>query len=215
MVFIKISVDLGVEVAKERLKEDASLGQRTFLPVEDIIHLLSICLKTTQFTYNRTYFQQVFGLAMNMPISAVIANMVMDNVEQRALTTSPVKPFLWKQYVDDVISAERLLSHLNSVEPFIQFTLKHEKDRHLTFLDLNVHRGELGNLEANVYYKPTHTEKYLAVDSHHHICHKKSVAKILVKRAEGSSLNSKAKERRYVSNVLKANGFTKTFLCNC
>ena len=86
MVFIKISVDLGVEVAKERLKEDASLGQRTFLPVEDIIHLLSICLKTTQFTYNCTYFQQVFGLAMNMPISAVIANMIMDNVEQRALT---------------------------------------------------------------------------------------------------------------------------------
>ena len=206
MLFIKISVDLGVEVAKERLKEDASLGQRTSLPVEDIIHLLSICLKTTQFTYNRTYFQQVIGLAMNMPISAVIANMVMDDVEQRALTTSLVKPFLWKRYVDDVISAERLLSHLNSVEPFIQFTLKHEKDRHLNFLHLNVHRGEL---------EPTHTEKYLAVDSHHHICHKKSVAKILVKRAEGSSLNSKAKERRYVSNVLKANGFTKTFLCNC
>ncbi|CAH3112218.1 unnamed protein product, partial [Pocillopora meandrina] len=47
-------------------------------------------------------------------------------------------------YVDDVISAvsgneaERLLSHLNSVEPSIQFTLEREKDRHLSFLDLNV-----------------------------------------------------------------------------
>ena len=44
--------------------------------------------------------------------------------------TSPVKPFFWKRYVDDVISAvsgneaEHLLSHLNSVEPSIQFSVK-------------------------------------------------------------------------------------------
>ena len=60
----KIPVDLAVKVAEERLREDASLGQRTSLPVEDIIHLLSFCLKTTQFTYNGTYYQQVFGTAM-------------------------------------------------------------------------------------------------------------------------------------------------------
>ena len=62
-------------------------GQRT-LPVEDIIHLLSFCLKTTQFTYNGTYYQQVFGTAMGSPVSAVIANMAMEDVEQRALATS-------------------------------------------------------------------------------------------------------------------------------
>ena len=57
--------------------------------------------------------------------------MVMEDVEQRALATSAVKPFFWKRYVDDVTSAvsgneaERLLS------PSIQFTLQREKDRHL------------------------------------------------------------------------------------
>ena len=73
--------------------------------MEDIIHLLSFCLKTTQFTYNDTYYQHVFGTAMGSPVSAVIANMVMEDVEQRALATSPVKPFFWKLYADDVISA--------------------------------------------------------------------------------------------------------------
>ena len=216
-LFTKIPVDLAVKVAEERLREDASLGLRTSLPVEDIIHLLSFCLKTTQFTYNGTYYQQVFGTAMGSPVSAVIAKMVMEDVEQRALVTSPVKPFFWKGYVDDVISAvsgneaEHLLSHLNSVDPSIQFILEHEKDSHLPFLDLNVSKGVQGNLG-----KPTHTDKYLAFDSHHPICHKKSIAKTLLRRADclPSSLDSKAKERKYVSNVLKANGCTKTFLRN-
>ena len=125
--------------------------------------------------------------------------------------------------VDDVISvvsgkeAERFLSHLNSIEPSVQFTLEREKDRHLPFLDLNVSRGVQGNLETSVYRKPTHTDKYLAFDSHHPICHKKSVAKTLLRRADclPSSLDSRAEERKYVSNVLKANGYTKTFLRNC
>ena len=75
-LFTKIPVDLAVKVAEERLREDASLGQRTSLPVEDIIHLLSFCLKTTQFAYNGTYSQQVFGTAMGSPVFAVIANIV-------------------------------------------------------------------------------------------------------------------------------------------
>ena len=72
LLFSKIPIDLVVKVAEERLKGDASLGQRTSLPVEDIINLLSFCLKTTQFAY--TYYRHVFGTAMGSPVSAVIAN---------------------------------------------------------------------------------------------------------------------------------------------
>ena len=77
-LFAKIPVDLAVKVAEERLREDASLGQRTSLPVEDIIHLLSFCLETTLFAYNDTYYQQVFGTAMGSPVSAIIANLEME-----------------------------------------------------------------------------------------------------------------------------------------
>ena len=87
----------------------------------------------------------------------------------------------------------------------------------MPFLDLNVFRGVQGNLETSVYRKPAHTDKYLAFDSHHPICHKKYVTKTLLRRADclPSSLDSKVEERKYVSNVLKANGYTKTFLRNC
>ena len=64
--------------------------------------------------------------------------------------------------------------------------------------------GFKGNLETSVYHKPTHTDKYPAFDSHHPICHKNSAAKTLLRRADclPSSLDLKAEERKYVSNVL-------------
>ena len=60
--------------------------------------------------------------------------------------------------------AERLLSHLNSVEPSIQFTLEREKDRHLPFLDLKLSRGVRGNVETRVYRNiPTPTNTSLSI----------------------------------------------------
>ena len=75
------------------------------LPVEDIIDLLSFCLNTTYFVFEGCYYQQVFGTAMGSPVSAVIANLVMEDVEQRALASVPVSLSFWKRFVDDVISA--------------------------------------------------------------------------------------------------------------
>ena len=47
-------------------------------------------------------FQQVQGTAMGSLVSVVIANMVMESVEERILTTFEKPPVFWKRYVDDV-----------------------------------------------------------------------------------------------------------------
>jgi hypothetical protein len=52
------------------------------LPVEDIIDLLSFCLNTTYFVLEGCYYQQVFGTAMGSPVSAVIVNLVMEDVNK-------------------------------------------------------------------------------------------------------------------------------------
>ena len=114
--------------------------------------------------------------------------------------TSMVKRFFWKRCVDDYAvsgnEVEHFLSHLNSIVLPIQFTLEREKDKFF-LLDFNVCRAEQGNSEKNVYRKPTHTDKYLAFDSHHHICHWKSVAKTLLRSADflPHSLDSRAEEK--------------------
>ena len=58
--------------------------------------------------------------------------MVMKDVVQRALASLPVQDIFWKRFVDDVISAipgneaERVLSHSDSVELPIHFTIERE-----------------------------------------------------------------------------------------
>ena len=102
-LFIKIPVDLAIEVAKKGLRNELFLQKKTSLPVHFLIDLLSFCLNKTFFVYDGTYYQQVFGTAIGSPASAVIANLVMEDFEQRVLASSPVKPLFWKRYVDDVI----------------------------------------------------------------------------------------------------------------
>ncbi|CAH3037709.1 unnamed protein product [Pocillopora meandrina] len=94
---------------------------------------------------------------------------------------------------------------LNACEELLSF------DVVSLFTKIPVDLAVKGNLETSVYRKPTHTDKYLAFYSHHPICHKTSVVKPFLRRADclPSSLDSRAEERKYIFNVLKANGYKK------
>ena len=87
----------------------------------------------------RSYYQQTFGTAMGFPVSVVVANLVMEDIEQRALSNFQPPPCFWKQYMDDtcvVLPANRVTDfhqHL-SIETSIQFTVKLKKERKLPFL---------------------------------------------------------------------------------
>jgi len=47
------------------------------------------------------HYQQVFGCSMGSPVSAVIVDLVMANIEAWGLSTSPVAPRWWWRYVDN------------------------------------------------------------------------------------------------------------------
>ena len=79
-LFTKIPIDLAIEVAKKRLRKDVSLEKRTSLLVDFLIDLLSFCLNKTYFVYDGTSDQHIFGTAMGSPASAIIANLVMEDV---------------------------------------------------------------------------------------------------------------------------------------
>ena len=57
------------------------------LPTEDIMDLLNLCLTSTYFQYNGKHYKQLHGTAMGSPVSVVVAEIVMQNIEESALST--------------------------------------------------------------------------------------------------------------------------------
>ena len=62
---------------------------------------------------------------MGSPVSVVVTNPVMGDIEEKALSTFHTPPHFWKWYVDDTCSVlpadqvQPFLDHLNSIEPCV------------------------------------------------------------------------------------------------
>ena len=76
--------------------------------------LLHLCLTSTYFLYNSKRCKQLHETAMDSPVSVVLAEIVMQNIEEQALATySEILP-LWLRDVDDTITAV----HENKIDEF-------------------------------------------------------------------------------------------------
>ena len=128
---------------------------------------------------------------MGSPIIPIVSNLYMEKFEERAISTSPHPPLMWKRFVDDtcVIIKEahkqEFLEHINSIDPHIQFTSEESKpDGYMSFPDMLITPTEDGRLNTTVNRKPTHRDMYLKWDSHHSIYSKYSVVGTLHHRAK-------------------------------
>ena len=154
---------------------------------------------------------------MGSPVSVTVANLVMEDVESRALSTHPVPPPFWKRYVDDTLTAlpqdkvQHFHEHLNSIEATIQFTIEMESEGTLPFLDTRITHHTDGSLSTTVFRKGTHTDKYLDFQSHHPLAHKVAVARTLFDRAEKicSDFPDTEKEKDHVAKALQNNGYPR------
>ena len=173
-LFTSIPVDLALTIVNERLQKDQDLAERTNMSISNSMKLLEFVLNHNYFKHNNIHYKQIFGCAMGSPISPVIADLVMEEIEETANATAPHHPKWWCRYVDDSHTCLRkhqvddFHQNRNSINPHIQFTVELEdtKGQGLPFLDtITTRRGM--QLEVNVYRKPTHTDRYFDFNSHH------------------------------------------------
>ena len=146
------------------------------------------------------------------PISPIVTNLFMEDLEVQAIKTSTTPPALWKRYVDDTFTIIKknnrnsFLQHLNSIHHDIKFTCEEVRsDGSMTFLDILIAPEEDGSLKTSVFRKPTHTDLYLKWNSHHTIPSKYSVAGTLYHRAKTVCSNPQLlqKEEDHLFQALK------------
>ena len=183
------------------------------MDVAEICQLVQLCFEATLFQYNNSYIRQITGTPMGSPVSVVLAEIVMQKIEQLVIPIICDHIMFWYRYVDDVLACikieevENILSCVNSINNHIQFTAEKEENNSISFLDLKIMKKPNGSLNFGIYRKPTHTDKYLNFDSYNPIQHKNSVIRTLIHRAEHlCDEENKEQEKNHVVDVLQNNG---------
>lgn len=152
---------------------------------------------------------------MGSPVSVFVAEIVMQNIEERALATCRQTIPLSLRYVDDTFTAvhkdeiDAFHNHLNEQNTDIQFTREIEEDGKLPFLDCLVSRNN-NELRTTVYRKPTHTDRLLDESSYNPTSHKATSIKTLTRRAQlvcntPDSLSEEKDKNNYNTDFIRRN----------
>ena len=67
-----------------------------------ILDLLNLILHNMYFEFNDEFFLQIGGTAMGTELAPNYANLFMDMFENKALDNYPLKPLIWKRFIDDI-----------------------------------------------------------------------------------------------------------------
>ena len=132
-IFTSIPIEPVVNIMKKHLEEEKDLHLKTNMTVNHIYCLLEFCLKNAYFLFKGRFYDQMEGAAMGSPISPIVANLFMEDLEVQAINTSPSPPVLWKRYVDDTFTIIKkqhknsFLEILNSINPSINYPVKKQE----------------------------------------------------------------------------------------
>ena len=126
------------------------------------------CVQEITFLFNGLLCQQVDGVAKGSLLGPLLANIFMSHVE-KLLFKSDLKQEVnfWVRYVDDVFvtfdkvnpNINNILVFLNNIHPNIKFTVEHEINHCLHFLDIDI-KFINGVFKTSTNNKPTSTDLY-------------------------------------------------------
>lgn len=211
-LFTNVPLDLLEQILSDRWDE---ICVHTDIPKNEFFQLLNFIIRDcNQFSYKDTMYKQLEGVPMGLPLSPILADIVMEYILDKAMDSLNFELKSCAKYVDDlflIIPKHRIqetLNIFNSIHPKIQFTHEIERNKTLPFLDVSVIHDTNGSLQFDWYTKPTSSGRILNYFSNHPLTQKLNVVDNLVKRIFNiSSPQFHAKNRKIVKNILLNNNY--------
>ena len=136
----------------------------------------NFCLKNTYFSFQDQFYEQVEGAAMGSLVSPIIANLYIEYLEQKALSTAPHPLGFGAGLWMTPLSSTRRSTNRTSYNTLIVLTLPsgftvedNKEDGSIPFLDMVVKPEADGSLSITVYRKPMPTDQYIQWDNHQYL----------------------------------------------
>lgn len=175
---------------------------KLFANVDDLYHgftrtefasLLKLAVEDSFFTIDGKLYKQIDGMAMGSPLGPIFANIFLSHFEGGWLNGAPVRPLLYKRYVDDTLwllpadsDITSLMQYMNSRHPNMRFTVENENNGAINFIGLTIsHSFTNGShgYATRIYRKPTFTSLYTNFYSYIPLAYRLTVLKCLLVRA--------------------------------
>ncbi|CAM4618796.1 unnamed protein product [Lepidochelys olivacea] len=138
-----------------------------------VAELCDFVLNHNYFTFGDNVYLQISGTAMGTRMAPQYANIFMADLEQRFLSSRPLKPLLYLRYIDDIFiiwthgkeALEEFHHDFNNFHPTINLSLV-QSTQEIHFLDTTVLINN-GHINTTLYRKPTDRYSYLHASSFH------------------------------------------------
>jgi hypothetical protein len=174
-------------------------------------------MDSTYFRFDNKFYKQKFGTPMGSPLSPIIADLVMQDLEAKALERIEIRLPFYFRYVDDIVMAvpndliDFTLTTFNSFHPRMQFTLERGGEK-IDFLDVTIIKNN-NRLIFDWYHKPTYSGRYLNFLSAHPLSQKRGTIMGMVDRAFLlSDAKFHQKNIELMVNTLLANDYPAEFI---
>ena len=175
-LYPSVNVKLAIEAIMRLLQNDeVDVSLRTKLSMNDIRKLLEVSLSICYFVWDNKFYKIDDAGPIGLSLMVVVAEGYLQFLESKAIQiaiNTNVAPKTYLRYVDDSHARfadenqiEEFREILNSQDPKIQYTVEHEENGSLPFLDVNVINNGGGAYEFQVYRKDAITNLMIKPNS--------------------------------------------------
>ncbi|XP_053686394.1 uncharacterized protein LOC128735938 [Sabethes cyaneus] len=215
-LYTNVPIELALNCLDERWN---AINKNTNIDRTSFLAAVKLVLESTYFVYDGHYHQQHYGVPMGSPLSPVIANVVMERLEQESthsLQGKQVPLLYYRRYVDDCLCVAKeehiqaILDTFNAFHERLEFTIEREQQGRIKFLDMMLTR-ENGKVRTNWLPKQTNG-RYLDYTSESPFQHKCNTVIALYDRAiKLTNINDRPAAIQTATKILEGNSYPDWF----